>query len=122
MNAESQVASPESRVLGTAVLVRALIAQRLRLPDVDPDVPLSRLGFDSLACVELAADVEAALGVRVPVDAVTECTTIASLCAVITAESRSSVFDVMRADAVPVGAGPILSSYAADRSANGAPR
>jgi thioester reductase-like protein len=81
--------------------VRAAFAQRLGLPNVDPDVPLARLGLDSLGCVELAADLEIALGVRVPVDAVTESATLRSLCrAIIAPGDRSSGFELMRADAV----------------------
>jgi thioester reductase-like protein len=80
--------------------VIAVVAERLRLPHVNPDVPFARLGVDSLGCIELAADVEAALGLHVPVDAVTECTTIRSLCEAITADRPASAFDLMRADAV----------------------
>ncbi len=91
----------QSRVLSLEWQVMALLAQRLRLPDVDPDVPLARLGLDSLGCLELAADLEAALGVRIPVDAITESTTIRSLCAAIEAPgSRRTAFDLMREDAV----------------------
>ena len=78
----------------------AVVAQRLHLPHVDPDVLLARLGLDSLRCVELAADVEAALGLRVPFDAVTEYTTIRSLCEAIATDRPASAFALMRADAM----------------------
>jgi thioester reductase-like protein len=97
---ESRVLSPESRVLSLECLVVALVAQRLRLAHVDPDVPLARLGLDSLGCIELAADLESAIEMRVPLEAVTESATLRSLCAAITGDRSSSAFDLMRADAL----------------------
>ena len=63
-------------------LVCAAAARCLRLPldIVGRDVPFARLGLDSLGCLELAGDLETALGIRVPVDALVESTTVRSLC------------------------------------------
>lgn len=95
---------------GLESLVCAAAARALRLPAeaVGPDVPFARLGLDSLGCLELAGELEAALGIHVPPDAVVECTTVRSLCATLgngdTAESiagrnAESTIDRMRADA-----------------------
>ena len=68
---------------GLELLVAEAAARCLRLAveTVGRDVPFARLGLDSLGCLELAGDLEAALGVPVPADAVVECTTVRSLCA-----------------------------------------
>ena len=94
-------------------LVAAATARFLRLPaeSVERDVSFARLGLDSLGCLELAAELETALGIRVPADAVLECTTVRSLCAALagvapadalgrTGAAPADVFDRMRADAV----------------------
>lgn len=87
---------------GLEPLVAAAAARALRLPPelVGPDVPFARLGLDSLGCLELAGQLEAALGIHVPADAVVECTTVRSLCATLgNSGTASSVLDRMRADA-----------------------
>jgi len=63
-------------------IVTALAASCLRvpIPVVEPDVPLARLGLDSLGCLDLAAGIEDALGRRVPADAIVESATVRSLC------------------------------------------
>ena len=73
-------------------LVAAATARCLRLPPgiVGPDVPFARLGLDSLGCLELAAELETALGMRVPADAVVECTTVRSLCAALSAQAQGT--------------------------------
>ena len=89
--------------MATLDAVAAAAARCLRLPSgcVGPDVPLARLGLDSLGCVEFAAELEAVLGVQLPADAVAEYATIRSLCAALsTPTSATSAFDRMRVDAV----------------------
>jgi thioester reductase-like protein len=89
-------------------IVAAATARCLRLPAaiVGRDVPFARLGLDSLGCLELAGELETALGMPVPADAVLECTTVRSLCAALTGTSGAALtapagaFDRMRADAV----------------------
>ncbi len=82
-------------------LVAAAAARCLRLPldIVTPDVPFARLGLDSLGCLELADELETALGIRVPAEAVVECTTVRSLCAALTGATPGGAIDRMRADA-----------------------
>ena len=83
--------------------VAAAATRCLRLPSgcVGSDVPLARLGLDSLGCVEFAAELETVLGVQLPADAVVEYATIRSLCeALSTPTSATSACDRMRADAV----------------------
>ena len=88
--------------------VAAATARCLRLPPdaVGPDVPFARLGLDSLGCLELADELQAALGMPVPADALVESTTVRSLCAALTGTvacigaARTDAFDRMRADAV----------------------
>jgi len=84
-------------------LVAAAAARCLRLPPdlVAPDVSFARLGLDSLGCLELAAELEASLGIRVPADAVTECTTVRSLCATLSGgtPADTGLITRMRADA-----------------------
>ena len=87
-------------------LVAAAAARCLRLPPerVGPDVPFARLGLDSLGCVEFGAELEAALGIEVPADALVESATIRSLCAALDGQAaRPSAFDLMRADAILPG-------------------
>jgi thioester reductase-like protein len=62
--------------------VTALAARCLRVPprSIPPDTPLSRLGLDSLGCIELGAALEEALGRTVPPEAIIESATIRSLC------------------------------------------
>ena len=69
--------------MATLDAVAAAATRCLRLPSgcVGPDVPLARLGLDSLGCVEFAAELETVLGVQLPADAVVEYATIRSLCA-----------------------------------------
>jgi thioester reductase-like protein len=97
-------------------IVAAAAARCLRLPAdvVGRDVPFARLGLDSLGCLELAGDLETALGMPVPADAVVECTTVRSLCAALRGTSgaapagafdrtdagRAVAFARMRSDAV----------------------
>jgi thioester reductase-like protein len=66
---------------------------------VTPDVSLARLGLDSLGCLELAEELESALGMRVPAEAVVESTTIRSLCAALNGGEGERRFDRMRVDA-----------------------
>lgn len=82
-------------------LVCGAAARCLRLPleIVGRDVPFARLGLDSLGCLELADDLETALGIRVPAEALVETTTVRSLCAMLTGGAPADVFDRMRADA-----------------------
>jgi len=83
-------------------LVAAAAARWLRLPldRVGSDVPLARLGLDSLGCVEFGAELETALGIEVPADALVESATIRSLCAALGGQvERGSAIDLMRADA-----------------------
>jgi thioester reductase-like protein len=82
-------------------LVAAAAARCLRLPleVVGRDVPFARLGLDSLGCLELADDLETALGMRVPADALVESTTVRSLCATLTGGVAEDAVDRMRADA-----------------------
>jgi thioester reductase-like protein len=86
---------------GLEPLVAAAAARALRLPPeiVGPDVPFARLGLDSLGCLELAAELETALGIHVPADAVVECTTVRSLCATLSGGAPQPAFERMRADA-----------------------
>ena len=86
---------------GLEPLVAAAAARALRLPPeiVGPDVPFARLGLDSLGCLELAGELETALGIHIPPDAVVECTTVRSLCATLGGGATDSVIDRMRADA-----------------------
>jgi thioester reductase-like protein len=81
-------------------LVAAAAARCLRLPAgiVTPDVPLARLGLDSLGCLELADELESTLGMRVPAEAVVESTTIRSLCATLNGAGPVGAFDRMRGD------------------------
>jgi thioester reductase-like protein len=83
------------------LLVANAAAHCLRLPPalVGPDVPFARLGLDSLGCLELAADLEIALGIPVPPDAVVECSTVHSLCATLSGAAPAGSIDRMRADA-----------------------
>jgi thioester reductase-like protein len=87
---------------GLEPIVAAATARCLRLPAevVGRDVPFARLGLDSLGCLELAGDLEIALGIPVPADAVMECTTVRSLCAALT--GTSGAFD--QTDAGPADA------------------
>jgi thioester reductase-like protein len=82
-------------------LVAAAAARWLRLPPecVGSDVPLARLGLDSLGCIEFGAELETALGIEVPADALVETATIRSLCAALSGVERGSAIDLMRADA-----------------------
>ncbi len=86
-----------------AAIVAALAAECLRLPvsNVQRDVPLSRLGLDSLGCMELAARIEEVFGRPLPSDAIVEHATVQSLCAALDRESPAitSPFARMRADA-----------------------
>ena len=83
-------------------LVAAAAARALRMrPDaVGPDVPFARLGLDSLGCLELAGELELALGIAVPPDAVSEQSTVRSLCATLGGSSGGDAVDRMGADAV----------------------
>jgi len=94
-------------------LVAAATARYLRLPAeiVGRDVPFARLGLDSLGCLELAGELETALGISMPADAVLECTTVGSLCAALAGaalpealdcatSAHADVFNRMRADTV----------------------
>ena len=83
-------------------VVTAAAARALRLPleAVGLDVPFARLGLDSLGCLELAGELELALGIAVPADAVAEHSTVRSLCATLGGSSGGDVLDRMRADAV----------------------
>lgn len=82
-------------------LIAAAAARCLRLPVevVGRDVPFARLGLDSLGCLELADDLETALGMPVPADALVESTTVRSLCATLTGGVTEDAADRMRADA-----------------------
>ena len=96
VGADAPSASPQAIVLAVAHCLRQTPAS---LP---VDVPLARLGLDSLGCLELMADIEAALGCALPFDAVTEHATIRSLCAAVDHPIvvQDFSFDGMRADAV----------------------
>ncbi len=99
---QSLVVRPESAHAGLDLLnaLTNVTAQHLRLVAMDPDVSFARLGLDSLGCIELAAAIEAALGVTVPIDAVTEASTIRSLAAAVLAPAPANEIERMRADAV----------------------
>lgn len=90
-----------TREAGLEALVAAAAARCLRLPAdmVTPDISLARLGLDSLGCLELAEELESALGMRVPAEAVVESTTIRSLCAALNGGGGDQAFGRMRADA-----------------------
>ena len=64
-------------------LVAAAAARCLRTPEasVDPDAPLILIGLDSLAAIELAADLERAVGCTLPADLLYEYTDVRSLAA-----------------------------------------
>jgi thioester reductase-like protein len=84
--------------------VAAIAARALRIPPaaLPRDVPLARLGLDSLGCMELAAEIEALAGRPVPLDAITEGATVRSLCSALEHPQAPPVdpFALMRADAV----------------------
>jgi thioester reductase-like protein len=94
-------ASIDKGAAGLEPLVAAAAARALRLPPeiVGPDVPFARLGLDSLGCLELAAELETALGIHVPADAVVECATVRSLCATLSGAAGEPAVGRMRADA-----------------------
>ena len=96
VGADAPSASRQAIVLAVAECLRQTPAS------VPVDVPLARLGLDSLGCLELMADIEAALGCALPFDAVTEHATIRSLCAAVDDPIvvPDFSFDGMRADAV----------------------
>jgi thioester reductase-like protein len=84
--------------------VTALAACCLRVPprSIPPDAPLSRLGLDSLGCIELGSAIEEALGRTVPPEAIVESATVRSLCEAIEQVDRASgsALGRMRADAL----------------------
>ena len=83
--------------------VAALAARCLRIPvsSVALDVPLARLGLDSLGCMELAAQIEHTLGRAVPPAAIVERATVRSLSDALdrAASERGDVTSCMHADA-----------------------
>ena len=72
---------PEQALADIRAAVTAEIARVLRLPEaaIAPAAPLAGLGLDSLGGLELRAALEARLGMRVPLAAVTEDLTVESL-------------------------------------------
>jgi acyl carrier protein len=72
---------PEQALADIRAAVTAEIARVLRLPEaaIAPAAPLAGLGLDSLGGLELRSALEARLGMRVPLAAVTEDLTVESL-------------------------------------------
>ncbi|PZW41862.1 acyl transferase domain-containing protein [Humitalea rosea] len=83
LQAELRALSPEAARDRLVILASAEIARILRLPpdSVSPEVPVASLGLDSLGALELRNALEQRLGQPVPLAAVTEDLTIASLAA-----------------------------------------
>jgi len=91
-------------------LVTASVAAHVKLGphEIDPDRPLSRLGLDSLRCIELGLSIERAVGRPVPTDLVTEYATLRSVCAALGRHEEDgrrktedgSELALMRADAI----------------------
>ena len=91
-------------------LVTASVAAHVKLGphEIDPDRPLSRLGLDSLRCIELGLSIERAVGRPVPTDLVTEYATLRSVCAALARHEEDgrrktedgSELALMRADAI----------------------
>jgi NAD(P)-dependent dehydrogenase (short-subunit alcohol dehydrogenase family) len=66
-----------------ALLLAAEVARILKLPssDVDPARPLTQIGMDSLTALELRLNVERRFGIEMPLVAISDETTLASIAA-----------------------------------------
>jgi thioester reductase-like protein len=91
------------RDLAEAIARAAAAHLGVPVHEIDPVVPLSRLGLDSLGATELAAAIEDATGLEVPLDLVAECSNVRSLAAALgsgrRAQPEEAPLTLMRADA-----------------------
>jgi acyl carrier protein len=67
--------------------VRGILARRLNVPpeQIGEDVPLSSLGLDSLAALEVAFEIEESFHISIPDDRIPEFTTLRAACTAIEA-------------------------------------
>jgi thioester reductase-like protein len=92
------------QTLESAIVSVAARCLRTSVPAVGPDTPFALLGIDSLAAIELAIELEQALGVKVNADLIAECTNARTLAARLSTRREEvpedDEFDRMLADAV----------------------
>jgi amino acid adenylation domain-containing protein len=74
----------------TWLLERLPALLRVRREEVDPTVPLTRLGLDSMASVEMTGEIEKVLGVSLPMEALLQGPSTAELARTLIARRRES--------------------------------
>ncbi|NBD14048.1 non-ribosomal peptide synthase/polyketide synthase, partial [Corallococcus silvisoli] len=92
LTGQGEALAPGNTAESLGVWLRGRVAARLRVrPDeVSSTEPITRLGLDSLAAVELSHDIEKSLGVHVPMEALLQGSSVAELAGRVLAQRAGS--------------------------------